>query len=121
MTLLVRSTAVTARVRSLAAGHFGVALAVPLPAAATTSTLRSTAYWIAAVSDGLSSSPPRERLITFAPESTAKRTDFETSLESPDPSESNALIGKIRTCGATPAPPMPLSAAAAMIPATCVP
>src|SRR5262245_9707144 len=113
------SVAPTANTSGKAAGYWGTSLPV-LPAAATTTTLRAVAYWTAACSSGLNPAPPRDRLITRAPWSTASTMPVATS-ESKARSPANTLTGMTRPFQVTPATPMPLFALAAITPATNVP
>src|SRR5262245_31639302 len=88
------SVAPTANTSGKAAGYWGTSLPV-LPAAATTTTLRAVAYWTAACSSGLNPAPPRDRLITRAPWSTASTMPVATS-ESKARSPANTLTGMTR-------------------------
>ena len=100
-----------------------------LPAAATVSTPFSRAYSMASrirvstpmiVSSCPPGAEPRERLMTSAPLSAAHRIPSAMSCDEPVPA-SRTLTGRTLAPGATPAMPMPLPAAAATMPATCVP
>ncbi len=94
-----------------------------LPAATTTTTFKRPAWKIAsaiAVSPG-PAGPPRLMLITVAPFDAANRMPFAMSELEPLPSPSSTRTAMICACGATPATPIPLSAIAAAVPATCVP
>ena len=116
-----RSSAVTARVRSKTAGHFGDPAGPSLPAAATTSTLRAVASAIAVVTRTSSLSDPSDRLMIRAPDATAAVMAAARSRVVPVPSAPRIRSGRILAPGATPATPMPFPATAAMVPATCVP
>src|SRR5262249_29830036 len=103
-----------------AAGYDAGPLVPSFPPAATTTTLCWSAYCTALSSDA-SAPPPRLRLITPAPLSTAHVIPLATSLVNPLPSPHSTCTGKILTPGAVPEIPVLLLLFAAMIPDTCVP
>jgi len=115
----------------------GTSAAPVLPAAATTTTLRSTALWMATCSSAAPGAFGRahdtsEMLITPAPSSTACTTALASVSRLPAGSLRSAWPGTlndgldcrmemISAAGATPANPVPGSATAAAMPATAVP
>ena len=94
-----------------------------LPAETTTSTPALTAPSIAELMACVLALLPRLRLMTFAPFETAHEMPAATASVVPLPLSARTLTGMIETgrVPATPATPMALSVAAAMMPATCVP
>ncbi len=106
---------------STVAGNEPHVVSPQLPAAITIVTPFPDAYCIAwsSVEDGLV--PPRLRLITLAPWSAAQVMPASTALYVPLPLWSSTRTGRMRTPGAAPEIPLPLTGSAAMMPATNVP
>ena len=103
---------------------------VPFPTAATTTTPFEYAYSTAArssgeyvSSDGLSGSrtPPRLRLMTRAPWSTAQRIAATSAGSETSPSAATTFATIRRALNARPAMPIPFAGLAAISPATNVP
>src|SRR4051794_2748207 len=116
------STAPTAMTPGLAAGHStGSPTSPSLPAATMTATPLLNAYCTASSMTALRSGPPNERLTTVAPWSAAHASPAAASLSQPLPSAAMTRTGSTCAPAARPAPPTPLPATAAMMPATCVP
>ena len=92
-----------------------------LPAAATTTTPLSRAYFTALAIVPMAMGPPRLMLMTFAPWSAAQRIDCAMAATEPEPFAESTLSGMIATSGATPATPSLLFVDCAIVPATCVP
>src|SRR6202020_2145062 len=110
------SDALTATTPSYAAGHPTL---LPLfPAAATTTTPRPIACSTASSRILLLMGPPRERLMTWAPSSAAKRIPSATLATVPQPWRVRTLIGIRRAQKASPAAPLPLLVVCAIVPAT---
>ena len=92
-----------------------------LPAAATTRAPELVAYVTASQTVREYAVEPRLTLITRAPESAAQMIPLATAATLPLPDASSTFTGITGAVKATPAPPARLFAAAAAMPATCVP